>query len=186
MDRNCCCCSPRPITVMGWDRDLMTPSLGSANLPKHSLFTGRNTKLQNDKKVSNFLFSYFKWIGFMNLQFRKFSNYGEGTPLPRNPSPSHKQFIQKGAFRYFHFHNYGTPSCTSYIASPPIYWSFVPFHRDSWRHSDDWTDDNSWHSRPHNETSKLHRSNSRMVQIAMTSTESSKNRNWFGSGQRPI
>ena len=69
-----------------------------------------------------------------------------------------------------------TLSCTSYIASPPICWSFVPFHRDSCRHSDDWTDDNSWHSRHHDETSMLHRSNSGMVQIAMTSTESSKNR----------
>ena len=44
------------------------------------------------------------------------------------------------------------------------------------RHSDDWTDDNSWHSRHHNETSKLHRSNSGMVQVATTSTESGKNR----------
>ena len=44
------------------------------------------------------------------------------------------------------------------------------------RHSDDWTDDSSWHSRHHNETSKLHRSNSGMVQIATTSIESSKNR----------
>ena len=34
----------------------------------------------------------------------------------------------------------------------------------------------SWHSRHHNETSMLHRSNSGMVQIAMTSTESGKNR----------
>ena len=44
------------------------------------------------------------------------------------------------------------------------------------RHSDDWTDDNSWHSRHHNETSKLHRSNSGMVQVATTSTEFGKNR----------
>ena len=44
------------------------------------------------------------------------------------------------------------------------------------RHSDDWTDDNSWHSRHYNETSKLHRSNTGMVQIAMTSTESGKDR----------
>ena len=44
------------------------------------------------------------------------------------------------------------------------------------RHSDDWTDNNSWHSRHHDESSKLHRSNSGMVQVATTSTESGKNR----------
>ena len=44
------------------------------------------------------------------------------------------------------------------------------------RHSDDWTDDSSWHSRHHNETSKLHRSNSGKVQVATSSTESGKNR----------